>query len=63
MTSQETTSKIFLGPLDHDNTYDANPTGTVTFGGVSYNITDFVYDTSIRCGHNYSSCNSRISRG
>ena len=40
--------KIFLGPLDHDNTYDAaNPTGTVTFGGVSYNITDFVYDTSI----------------
>jgi len=40
--------KIFLGPLDHDNTYDAaNPTGTVTFGGVSYNITDFVYDTAI----------------
>ena len=40
--------KIYLGPLDHDNTYDAaNPTGTVTFGGVAYNITDFSYDTSI----------------
>ena len=40
--------KIYLGPLDHDNTYDnTNPTGTVTFDGNTYNITDFVYDTAV----------------
>ena len=37
--------KIFLGILDHANTYDnTNPTGTVTFGGVSYDISNFNYD-------------------
>jgi len=37
--------KIFLGILDHPNTYDnTNPTGTVTFGGVSYDISNFSYD-------------------
>ena len=37
--------KIFLGVLDHENTYDnLNPTGTVTFGGTSYNISAFNYD-------------------
>ncbi len=40
--------KIFLGTLDHANAYDnTNPTGTVTFGGTSYNIADFVYDHAV----------------
>ena len=37
--------KIFLGVLDHENTYDSqNPTGTVTFAGTPYSISNFVYD-------------------
>ena len=40
--------KIYLGTVDHANDYDnANPTGTVTFGGTSYNISDFVYDHAV----------------
>ena len=38
------TFDIYLGPLDHENTYVSG--GTVTFGGTSYAISDFVYDTS-----------------
>ena len=33
--------KIYLGTLDHPNTYISG--GTVTFGGVDYNITGFSY--------------------
>ena len=37
--------KIFLGVLDHPNNYDnTNPTGIVTFGGISYGISNFFYD-------------------
>ena len=40
--------KIYLGPSRFEHTYDnLNPTGTVTFGGNTYNITDFVYDTAV----------------
>ena len=40
--------KIYLGTSRFEHTYDAaNPTGTVTFGGNTYNITDFIYDASI----------------
>ena len=39
------TFDIYLGPLDHANTYVSG--GTVTFGGTSYPISGFVYDTSI----------------
>jgi hypothetical protein len=39
------TFDIFLGTLDHPNTYVSG--GTITFSGNSYNISDFVYDTSI----------------
>ena len=39
------TFDIYLGPLDHPNTYVSG--GTVTFGGNTYNISDFVYDTSV----------------
>jgi len=43
-----TSFDIFLGTLDHENTYDsANPTGTATFGGVTANVTNFVYDTAV----------------
>ena len=35
--------KIYLGPLDHANTYISG--GTVTFGGNTYNVTGFTYDT------------------
>ena len=37
--------KIYLGTLDHPNTYISG--GTVTFGGVDYNITGFSYDHSV----------------
>ena len=36
---------IFLGTLDHPNTYVSG--GTVTFNGVDYNITGFIYDTAV----------------
>ena len=40
--------KIYLGTSRFEHIYDnVNPTGTVTFGGNTYNITDFIYDTSI----------------
>lgn len=39
------TFDIYLGPLDHVNTYVSG--GTVTFAGTSYAISDFVYDTAI----------------
>jgi hypothetical protein len=40
--------KIYLGTSRFEHIYDnQNPTGTVTFGGNTYNITDFIYDTSI----------------
>jgi len=39
------TFDIYLGPLDHANTYVSG--GTVTFGGTSYAISDFVYDTAV----------------
>ena len=38
------TFDIFLGTLDHPNTYVSG--GTVTFGGSSYAISDLVYDTT-----------------
>ena len=39
---------IYLGTSRFEHIYDVlNPTGTVTFGGSTYNITNFVYDTSI----------------
>ena len=39
---------IYLGTSTHTHIYDnTNPTGTVTFGGVSYNVSDFIYDNSI----------------
>jgi hypothetical protein len=37
--------KIYLGILDHPNTYISG--GTVTFGGVDYNITGFSYDNAV----------------
>ena len=37
--------KIYLGTLDHPNTYISG--GTVTFGGVDYNITGFSYDHAV----------------
>ncbi|AIX29768.1 tail fiber-like protein [Synechococcus phage ACG-2014e] len=39
------TFDIYLGPLDHANTYVSG--GTVAFGGNSYAISDFVYDTLV----------------
>ena len=39
------TFDIYLGLLDHENTYVSG--GTVTFGGTSYAISGFVYDTSV----------------
>ena len=39
------TFDIYLGPLDHPNTYVSG--GTVTFGGITYPISGFVYDTSV----------------
>jgi len=39
------TFDIFLGTLDHPNTYVSG--GTITFNGNSYNISDFVYDTTV----------------
>ena len=40
--------KIYLGTSRFEHTYDnQNPTGTVTFGGNTYNITDFIYDASV----------------
>ena len=40
--------KIYLGTSRFEHTYDTlNPTGTVTFDGNTYNITDFVYDTAV----------------
>ncbi|QPB08254.1 baseplate wedge subunit [Synechococcus phage S-H9-1] len=40
--------KIYLGTSRFEHTYDnTNPTGTVTFGGNTYNITDFIYDASV----------------
>jgi hypothetical protein len=39
------TFDIYLGPLDHANTYVSG--GTVTFGGTSYAISGFVYDTAV----------------
>ena len=39
------TFDIYLGPLDHENTYVSG--GTVTFGGTSYAISGFVYDTAV----------------
>jgi len=36
---------IYLGTLDHANTWISG--GTVTFNGVTHNVTDFVYDTAI----------------
>ena len=39
---------IYLGPSRFEHIYDAaNPTGTVSFGGSTYNITNFLYDTSV----------------
>ena len=38
------TFDIYLGTLDHTNTYVSG--GTVTFGGSTYNISNFVYDTT-----------------
>lgn len=47
ISTEENTFDIYLGTLDHTNTYDsANPTGTVRFNNTSYNITNFVYNTS-----------------
>ena len=39
------TFDIYLGTLDHANTYVSG--GTVTFGGNSYAISGFVYDTTV----------------
>jgi len=36
---------IFLGVLDHPNTYVSG--GTATFNGVTANVTNFVYDTTV----------------
>jgi hypothetical protein len=38
------TFDIYLGPTDHINTYVSG--GTVTFGGTSYAISNFVYDNA-----------------
>ena len=40
--TSKNTFDIFLGPTDHVNTYVSG--GTVTFGGTSYAISNFVYD-------------------
>ena len=37
--------KIYLGASDHPNTYVSG--GTVTFGGSTYTITNFVYDNAV----------------
>ena len=43
-----TSFDIYLGTSRFEHIYDdQNPTGTVTFGGVDYNITDFIYDNAI----------------
>ena len=40
--------KIYLGTSRFEHIYDnQNPTGKVTFGGVDYNIVDFIYDTAV----------------
>jgi hypothetical protein len=40
--------KIYLGTSRFEHIYDnANPTGTVNFNGVDYNITDFIYDAAV----------------
>jgi hypothetical protein len=40
--------KIYLGTSRFAHTYDNSvPTGTVKFGGSTYNITDFIYDHAI----------------
>ena len=36
---------IYLGPLDHPNTYVSG--GTVKYSGTTVNVTNFVYDTSV----------------
>ena len=36
---------IYLGPLDHVNTYVSG--GTVTYDGITANVTNFVYDTAV----------------
>ena len=45
LNSTNNTFDIYLGTTDHVNTYVSG--GTVTFGGTSYAISDFVYDNSI----------------
>jgi len=40
-----TSFDIFLGTLDHENTWVSG--GTVTFGGTTANVTGFVYDTDV----------------
>jgi hypothetical protein len=40
--------KIYLGTSRFEHIYDnTNPTGTVNFNGVNYNITDFIYDAAV----------------
>ena len=40
--------KIYLGTSRFEHIYDnQNPTGTVEFGGNTYNITDFLYDNAV----------------
>ena len=47
------TFDIFLGTTDHVNTYVSG--GTVTFGGTSYAISNFVYDNAVTGScHNYN---------
>ena len=45
LDSVNNTFDIFLGTTDHVNTYVSG--GTVTFGGTSYAISNFVYDNSV----------------
>ena len=45
LNSTNNTFDIYLGTTDHVNTYVSG--GTVTFGGTSYAISNFVYDNSI----------------
>ena len=53
------TFDIFLGPTDHVNTYVSG--GTVTFGGTSYAISDFVYDNAVTGVATITTTNAAVS--
>jgi len=53
------TFDIFLGTTDHVNTYVSG--GTVTFGGTSYAISDFLYDNAVNGVATITTTNAAVS--